>query len=392
MKHHTGPRQLHKMTPRKAETITTPGRHGDGGGLYLSVGKGGARSWVFLYRGRELGLGPAKGPGKDGLGLKQARDRASDARQTLMQGQDPLALKRAGQVGSQTFGDFGDSYLESITGGFKMGANSKTAYEWKRALEVHAKALRPINIDAVTTDDVLNVLRPIWRTIPKTATEVRGKIEKVLDAAKAVNMRRGDNPARWKGHLDVLLDNGNHKKEHHAAVKIDDMPGIVKALRATPSAANLALELVILTATRSSEARGIQLSEVDFDAMTWTVPAERMKRPIAHVVPLSERAAEIIRSSAPFNLSEKALLRSMNLVAPGATVHGCRSTFRDWAGNRTDFPREIAEMALAHAVGDAAEQAYRRETALEKRRALMNQWVGFVEGSPATNNVIPMRG
>jgi hypothetical protein len=208
---------MHKLTARFAETTTAKGRHGDGGNLFLAVGDGGARSWVFLYRERttgrlrELGLGPATGPRKEGLTLAEAREKAADARRTRLGGLDPLARKRAEKSGSNTFGAFGDELLAEIKGGFK---NSKTEAEWKRALEVHCLPLRPLLLTAITTDHVLDALRPIWSDKNKTARELRGKIERILDAAKAKGLRTGENPARWKGHLSVLMDRKVRKKQH----------------------------------------------------------------------------------------------------------------------------------------------------------------------------------
>jgi integrase len=393
-------RQLHKLSARQAETITTKGRHGDGGNLFLAVGAGGARSWVFLYRERttgrlrELGIGPAKGPRKEGLTLAEARDKAADARKARLGGIDPIAVKRAERAtGDDTFGTFADALVESIKSGFK---NPKTAAEWKRGLEVHALPLRPKRLKDINTDDVLEVLKPLWVIKHKTARELRGRIERVLDAAKAKGLRSGENPARWKGHLSVLMDKKVRKKDHHAAAQYAEMPGIVKALKANENTVNLALEFTILTAARTNESRQMRVCEIDFQARQWAVPAVRMKMDADHVVPLCDRAIEILLSmitedSKPDDLvfegdkdgrpfGDNRMLNALKAVAGDVTTHGCRSSFRDWAGDMTSFPREIAEMALAHAVGDEVEQAYRRSTALEKRRQLMEAWGAYVEG------------
>jgi integrase len=402
-------RQMHKLTARFAETTIATGRHSDGGNLFLAVGDGGARSWVFLYRERatgrlrELGLGPAKGPRKEGLTLAEAREKAADARRTRLGGLDPLAQKRAEQSGSNTFGAFADELLAEIKGGFK---NPKTEADWKRGLEVHCLPLRPLRLNAITTDHVLDTLRPLWSDKNKTARELRGKIERILDAAKAKGLRTGDNPARWKGHLSVLMDTKVRKKEHHAAAHYDDMPGIVKALREKKTTVNLALEFTVLTAARTNESRATHVREIDLERKEWRVPALRMKMAEDHVVPLCDRAVEILRSlikedAKPDDLvfegaktgsmfGENRMLNALKEVYPAATTHGCRSTFRDWAGDCTEFPREIAEMALAHAVGDEVEQAYRRGKALEKRRLLMDAWGAYVEGVPVADNVVPL--
>jgi integrase len=393
-------RQLHKLTARNVETITAKGRHSDGGGLYLNVGDGGARSWIFLYRERdtgrvrELGIGPAKAPRKEGLALSAARDKASELRWMRLAGVDPLATRRAERAtGDDTFGAFADALLATIKVGFK---NRKTEAEWKRGIEVHALALRPKRCKDITTDDVLEVVKPLWADKNKTARELRGRIERILDAAKAKGLRSGENPARWRGHLSHLLDKKRRKKKHHAAAPYKDVPGIVKKLQANPDTVNLASEFVILTAVRTSEARLMRVAEIDWQARQWAVPAARMKMDTDHVVPLCDRAIAILKAVTPKDagpddfvfagrlagrpFGENAMLDALKAVYPGATTHGCRSSFRDWAGDMTSFPRDIAEMALAHAVGDEVEQAYRRGTALEKRRQLMDAWGTYVEG------------
>ena len=270
-------RQLHKLSARQADTITAKGRHSDGGGLYLVVGDGAARSWLFMYRHgtgkrKELGLGPAKGPRKEGLTLAEARDRAAGYRKIRLGGGDPLANKRAEQATGDDFGTFADALLESIKGGFK---NRKTEKEWKRALQLHGAPLRPKRLKDITTDDVLEVVKPLWADKNKTARELRARIERVLDAAKAKGLRSGENPARWRGHLSHLLEKKRRKKRHHAAAPYKDVPGIVKKLQATPDTENLGAEFVILTAVRTSEARLMRVAEIDWEARQWAVPGAR---------------------------------------------------------------------------------------------------------------------
>jgi integrase len=386
------------------------GMHSDGNGLYLSVRESGSRSWMFRYRERgtgkqrDLGLGSA---GQGGVSLEDARERAGELRAGLRRGVDPAAHKRAERAttGDGTFGVFADTLLEMIKPGFK---NAKSEKDWKRDLEVRCATLRPKSLKHITTDDVLEVLNAWWTTKPRTARELRGRIERVLDAAKAKGLRSGENPARWKGHLKELLPATKRAKRHHPAAPYADVPAIVKKLQAKHAAAdtdvNLAGEFVILTAVRTGEGRWMRVSEIDWKGCLWTIPAERMKRPKHHEVPLCDRAVAILKAVIPKDaspddfvfhglkpgnpLGENAILHALKSVYPDMSTHGCRSSFRDWAGDMTSFPRDIAEMALGHAVGDEVEQAYRRATALEKRRQLMEAWGAYVEGS---SNVVTLR-
>jgi integrase len=396
-------RQLHKLSAREAETITKPGRHGDGGGLYLAIETGahGRRQWIFLYRvrgtgkRREIGLGPAKGKGKDGLSLADARLKAGDVRKALAEGRDPAAKRRADAVAATTFGEFADTFLQSIKAGFK-GKN--TLADWRRDLEVRCKPIRAKKLADITTNDVLAVLSPIWMTINRTARETRSRIERVLDAAEAKELRSGKNPAMWKT-LKPLLPKSKRSKRHHKAAPYKDVPGILRALHAKHEAAdtavNLAAEYIILTAVRTGEARFMRVREVDFAERLWIIPAERMKteddpQGKDFEVPLCDRAIAILKAvitkdAAPDAyvfagqwsndhtkpLGMNAVLHALKSVYPAMTTHGCRSSFRDWAGDETRFERDIAEMALAHKVGDETEQAYRRGNALKKRRHLM---------------------
>ena len=294
-----------------------------------------------------------------------------------------------------TFGEFADAYLKSITPGFK---NKTSERDWKRDLEVRCGALRSKAFPDINTEDVLGVLIPIWTTIPRTARETRGRIERVFDAERAKGLYANKNPARWKGHLRELLPRLKRLKRHHPAAPYADIPGVVQKLRDKHAAAdtdvNLAAEFVILTAVRTSEARFMRVCEVNLGGRLWTIPHERMKTPKDHEVPLCDRALAILRAVIPKDaepvdfvfrglnnskpLGMNAVLAALKAVYPGITTHGCRSSFRDWAGDKTGFPREVAEMALAHAVGDEVELAYRRGTALEKRRKLMEAWGAYV--------------
>jgi integrase len=413
-------RQLHKFSAREAETIVDPGRHGDGGGLYLAIETGahGRRQWIFLYRvrgtgkRRELGLGPAKGKGKDGLSLGDARLKAADARKMLANGEDPAAQRRAQVAAGTTFGEFADTLLQSIKSGFK---GKKTHADWKRDLEVRCKPVRPKQLQQIDTKDVLAILSPMWLTINRTARETRSRIERVFMAARAKGLHSGENPAMWRGNLKELLPKAKRTKRHHRAAPYNDVPGIVRALQDRHMAAdtnvNLAAEFIILTAVRTSEARFMRVRELNFAEKLWIIPAERMKTEddpegSRFEVPLCGRAAAILKSVIPKGappdayvfagqwsrngekpLGMNAVLHALKAVYPAMTTHGCRSSFRDWAGDETRFEREIAEMALAHKVGDETEQAYRRGNALKKRRHLMEAWNQYVASA---SNVVAL--
>jgi len=405
-------RQLHKLSARKAETATEIGRHSDGGGLYLTIETGdhARRAWIFMYRERgtgrrkELGLGSAKGPKRSGLTLAEARTKAADARKLLAQGRDPKKEREVERGSAETFGAFADAYLKSILPGFKART---AAADWKRDLEVRCKPIRPKRLGDVTTNHILAILSPLWMTINRTARETRSRIERVLDAAESKGLRSGKNPAMWKT-LKPLLPKAKRSKRHQMAAPYKDIPGIVRMLRAKQEGAdttvNQAAEFIILTAVRTSEARYMRVGEVDFSERLWTVPAERMKTEddpegTDFEVPLSDSAIAILKTVIPTgakpdayvfagqwskdhakSLGQNAVLHALKAIYPAMTTHGCRSSFRDWAGDETQFERDIAEMALAHKVGDEVEQAYRRGTALKKRRKLMETWARYVEG------------
>jgi len=378
-----------KLTARKVETAK-PGKYSDGGNLYLIVSETGARKWVlrFTWRGRakEMGLGSAAS-----VPLADAREKAASARRKIAQGLNPIdERKRDG--GIPTFGEMADDVRETLSAGFR---NEKHKAQWKSTLETYAVPLRAKPVDTIATDDVLAVLKPIWTTKAETASRVRGRIEKVLDAAKAKGFRDGENPARWRGHLDHLLPRPSKlSRGHHAAMPYEDVAAFVGKLRKREASAALALELCILTAARSGEVLGMRWPEIDLDKAVWTVPANRMKAGREHRVALSSRAVAILRQLEKLkagdfvfpgqakgkplsNMAMEMVLRRMDVQ--DATVHGFRSSFRDWAGNVSNFPREVVETALAHVIGDKAEQAYRRSDALEKRRKLMEAWAAYCE-------------
>lgn len=383
-------RQIDKLSARKVETLRAAGRHSDGGGLYLNVTEAGGRSWLFMYkvtgRRREMGLGSVRD-----VPLAQARKLAAQARQQLAAGVDPLSVRR--KPTGMTFGEAATALVESMSPSWR---NAKHRAQWTMTLNVYCAPLTTMSTSDVSTDDVLRVLKPLWLTKPETASRLRGRIERTLDFAKARGMRSGENPARWRGHLDALLPKrAKLTRGHHKALPFDEVPHFAGQIRSMSGIAPAALEFAILTAARSGEVLGARWSEIDLANRVWTVPAERMKGGREHRVPLSGRtvkiirAMEAVRSSAfvfPGNkaespLSSMALEMIMRRARTDATVHGFRSSFRDWSGESTSFPRDVAEAALAHLVGDATERAYRRGDALEKRRALMEAWASFCDGA-----------
>lgn len=395
-------RQLNRLSARKVATLDAPGRHADGGGLYLSISKDGQRRrWVFLFRWqgrlREMGLGTPRD-----VPLARAREAAARARDLVAQGADPLAIRQAEPV-MPTFGVVADAFVEAMKAQWR---NDKHVAQWRMTLREYAAPLRDRPVDGISTDDIMRVLKPIWLQKPETASRLRGRIERVLDAAKAQGLRTGENPARWRGHLDLLLPKRTKlSRGHHKAMAYADVPAFVLRLRDSVGIAARALEFTILTAARSGETLGAQWSEVDWKARVWIVPAARMKAGREHRVPLSERALAILSemrdlglADNPFvfpgqrpgkGLSVMALEMVMRRAKLTDTPHGFRSAFRDWAGEETPFPREVAEAALAHLVGDAVERAYRRGDALEKRRRLMDAWAQLCEGAATSGESGP---
>jgi integrase len=349
--------------------------------------------WKTGGKRREMGLGPLRD-----VPLAKARERAAEARQKLADGLDPIAA-RDNKPRVMTFGEVADALIESMSSSWR---NEKHRAQWKMTLSVYCEPLRAKPVTEIGTEDVLKVLKPLWTAKPETASRLRGRIERVFDFARARGQIAGENPARWRGHLDAILPKrAKLTRGHHKAMPFDVVPTFVAALRERDGIAARALEFAILTAARSGEVFGASWEEFDLEARVWTVPAARMKAGREHRVPLSARAVEILRVMEQQRLSElvfpgtkpgrplsvMALEMVLRRMKVDVTVHGFRSAFRDWAGERTHFPREVAEAALAHLVGDAVERAYRRGDALEKRRELMDAWARFVERQPQ-NNVV----
>ncbi len=369
----------------------------DGDGLWLHRNRSGNRSWVFIYtrlgRRREMGLGPL-GSGTGHVGLAAARAKADEIRTILGRGGDPFTeMGERSKATGKTFSQVVEAYIEVMAPSWR---GAKTEASWRRFLSTYAKPLRKRVIADIATEDVLAVLRPLWHEKPETATKTRVRLKQVLDHAKVLGLRSGDNPAEWRGHLDKLLPPPQTVGRHHAAMAYADIPALMNKVRAATGVGARALEFTILTAARSGEARGATWAEIDFNAKLWTVPAERMKSRKEHRVPLADAAIGVLRtmlsqkresmvfpgSDPSKGISDMTMAKALHAAGgTGVTVHGFRSTFRDWAAEETHHEREVAEAALAHAIGDRVERAYRRGDALEKRRKLMDEWAAYCGGN-----------
>lgn len=387
-------RQLNRLTA-KAVAAAKPRQNrstmlSDGGGLYLSIARTGSKSWSFIYhyhgRRREMGLGPV-----DMVSLAEAREARDAARKLVYEGKDPIAERKA-KVASEVFGEFAKAMVDDVKAQWR---NAKHRAQWQTTLETYCAPIWHRPITTIETSDITAILKKIWTTKPETASRVRGRIERVLDAAAAAGIRDRNvpNPARWKGHLELLLPKQDKlSRGHHKAMDALSAPAFMRKLEATPGESARALRFAIYTAARSGEVMGARWEEIDVVKKVWTVPAERMKAKREHRVALTDAAIACLGAPGKGlvfpgpkgkGLSAMAMTMLLRRMKTEVTVHGFRSTFRDWAGDHTSHPREISEAALAHAVGDATEQAYRRSDALEKRRALMQEWADFLAGSKA---------
>jgi integrase len=389
-------RSINKLSARAAETLKAPGRYSDGGNLYLSLSANGGRRWVFMYRcggkQREMGLGSAS---RAGTSLARARELAAEARTALAAGLDPLEVRKARAQAERTvpsFGECADAYLETHR---KSWRNDKHAAQWTMTLTTYCAQIRAMPVNEIDTEAVMKVLGPIWERLPETAKRLRGRIEKVIDAAAVRGFRTGENPARWRGHLQNLLAKPKTlSRGHHAALPYEQVPEFMAQLRVRQSLAARALEVVILTACRSGEVRGARWDEIDLGKAVWVIPADRMKAGKEHRVPLSERAVAILAVLQEMRTSEfmfpgaasgkplsgMAMAMQLRRMKRGdITVHGFRSAFRDWASETTSFPHEVCEQALAHTISNKTEAAYRRGDLFEKRRKLMDAWAQFCE-------------
>ncbi len=401
-----------KLVARHLDKLPA-GRHNDGSGLYMHVRDTGSRAWVFRYRDRVTSKLRDKGLGAyPDVTLAEAREEAAKMRSTLRAGADPIEAKRealraakAAHGKAKTFKYCRDAYIKAHKAGWR---NAKHAQQWTNTLDTHAATLMGMAVDAIDTAALLQVLEPVWTDKTETATRVRQRIEAVLDWAAVRGYRKGENPARWRGHLDKLLAAPTKVKtvKPHTALPYDAMAAYWAKLSAVDTLASKALRLQILTATRPSEAVEAQWGEFDLDAKVWTIPAERMKANKPHRVPLSKEAMALLEAlpgkreghlfpgegRKPGPLTTAATLKVAKELRAGLTGHGFRSTFRDWAGDQTSHPREIAEAALAHTIKDKSEAAYRRQDALLRRSILMQEWATYcVTPKPQGATVTPIR-
>ncbi|PWW47732.1 tyrosine-type recombinase/integrase [Melaminivora alkalimesophila] len=406
-------RAINRLSALQVKTAKVPGYYADGGNLWLQVARGGSKSWVLRYtlagKSREMGLGSAST-----FSLQDARDRAQAARKLLADGIDPIDAKREAQQQARmeasnrrTFTSCAAEYIKAHEAGWK---SAKHAAQWTATLETYAHPIiGGMAVADVETAHVLRVLEPIWRTKAETASRLRGRIENILDWATVQKYRSGDNPARWRGHLDKLLPARSkvQKVQHHPALPWREMGAFMRELRGQQGTAARAVELIILSACRTSEAFNADWREIDLAQRTWTIPAARMKAGKEHVIPLSDAAVSVLQAQAAAhgmegfifpgtrpgkplsNMAGLMLLKRMGRA--DLTVHGFRSSFRDWAGESTSHPREVIEHALAHGLKDKVEAAYARGTLFEKRNALMSDWARHCDHVPLPADVVPIR-
>lgn len=407
-------RSINRLSPRKVATETKRGLYADGGGLYLQVSRFDTKSWVFRFtlnkKSRDMGLGPLHT-----VSLAEGRLEAEKCRKLLRDGIDPInhrnALKAARRLEGVQFISFrecAEAYIRSHGAAWR---NAKHANQWRNTLKTYAYPFfGDLSVQAVDTGLVMKALDPIWAKKPETASRVRGRVEAILDWASAREFRQGENPARWRGHLDKLLPalSKIRKVKHHAALPYIEIGAFMAELRKREAIAARGLEFIILTAARTGEVIGATWDEINFAEGVWTVPADRMKSDKEHRVPLSPNAIEVLvgmsdvrqsdyifpgnRSKNP--LSNMAFLQLLKRMGrDDLTVHGFRSTFRDWAAERTNYPSEVAEMALAHAVGDKVEAAYRRGDLFEKRRKIMDAWADNCDTihEAGADKIVPLR-
>jgi integrase len=405
-------RVRNRLTAVSIKSKKAPGRYGDGGGLYLLIGRNGARAWIFRFRSRETGKLREKGLGPlTDVTLERARQRADECRLLLLDGIDPIDQKRAARATNAlerarrvTFESAQDQFISSNEAAWR---NAKHRAQWRSTLATYAGPMFALPVAEIDTAVVLKALEPIWTTKTETATRVRQRIEAVLDWATARGFRSGENPARWRGHLDKLLPKPNKLKkvEHHAALPYVDMGQFMVELRDRDGLGARCLELQILTAARPNEAAAARWSEFDLKNATWTIPAERMKSHREHRVPLSPDAVALLKSiprhgefvfpgaADNASMTTAAGHKTLQSLRAGFVPHGFRSTFRDWAADQTAYPRDVAEAALAHVLKDKTEAAYRRTDLFEKRRRLLDDWAKFLSVVPSTmDNVTPISG
>jgi integrase len=389
------------LTARQVATLREPGYFADGNGLYLQVTSTGAKTWIFRYamagRRRDMGLGSASL-----FSLAEARAKAIEAKRLVVAGVDPIDARKTRAAAAAvetakivTFKECAEAYIASMRAGWR---NAKHADQWGSTLDAYAyPTLGALPVDSIDTGLVEKALRPIWTTKTETASRLRGRIESILDFARVCGHRSGENPARWKGHLDHILPAKGDvaKVEHHASLPYADMPAFWPRLQMQDGLGARALELAILTATRTGEVLGARWPEIDLDGALWVVPADRMKAGAEHRVPLSPPAVALLRKlltirrndlvfagqSAERPLSNMAMAMALRRMKVAATPHGFRATFKTWASEKTSFPHEVSEAALAHTIESKVVAAYQRGDFFDKRRELMNEWAIYCGGS-----------
>jgi len=413
-------RQQQRLTALQVSKLTKPGLYGDGGGLTLQITPGGVKSWLFRFmvsgKAYGMGLGPTHT-----VSLAEARQKALAARKLIIEGINPLAAKKQEQLAAalaharmMTFDQCAEAYINAHKAGWK---NSKHAAQWTNTLNTYASPVfGHLPVAEIDTGLVVKCLTPIWESKTETASRLRGRIESILGWATTSGYRVGENPARWKGHLDNLLATISKasRTKHHPALPWQHMNNFLTHLRARAGLSARAVELAILTACRSGEVRGAKWSEFDLAKKVWTIPAERMKARREHEVPLSEAALRLLKSIPETgdlvftgtkgqelsDMSLTAVIRRMNdgdspawvdANGDGITVHGFRSSFRMWAAETTSYPREVAEHALAHQLPDAVERAYQRGSQFAKRAALMAEWAAYCDKMPEKADVTSIK-
>jgi integrase len=404
---------MFRLTAAEVKRLSRqPGKHSDGAGLFLNVSPAGVPSWVYRYmidgRERYMGLGPLHV-----VSLKEARDKALAQRKLRVDGLDPLEERQASRQAAKTksaktrmtFRQCAEAYIAA----HRAAWSRKHAKQWPATLEAYAfPVFGDVPVDQVDVGLVMRAIEPVWQTKAETASRVRGRVESVVDWATARGYRTGENPARWRGHLENLLPKKSkvQRVTHHPALPYAELPAFMTELRQLDGVAARALEFTILTVARTGEVIGAKRPEVDQANRLWIVPADRMKAGKEHRVPLADRAIEIVDAMAarkgeflfPGNpvgrpLGDKAMAKELGRLRPGVSVHGMRSSFSDWCAEQTNFPSEVREMALAHAVADKVEAAYRRGDLMQKRRALAEAWGRYCCTTPAgpTREIIPLR-
>jgi integrase len=402
-------RLTQRLSAVKVQQLTTRGWYPDGLGLYLQISASGTKSWVYRYtrdgKQRWHGLGPVSPTNS----LKAARIAAEKCRQKIREGNDPIDIKRGQNQARKaalsstrlTFDDCAAKYIESHQLGWK---NEKHRNQWQNTLATYASpVIGDVPIDEIELQAVLKIIEPIWNSKTETANRVRQRIELVIDWATAMGFREGANPARWRGHIEKLLPKPSKVSpvQHHKALPYDQMSAMFEQLQELDSVAGYALQMAILNATRSSEVRLAKWDEFLLEEGVWEIPAERMKNNKPHRIPLSPEVIRILRlqdiqtskfvfpgSTRQAGITEAAVRKLLKSLQPGVTLHGFRSTFRDWCAEKTLFPRELAEKALSHSLPNHTEAAYQRGDMFEKRRQLMDSWAKYCHSSGETNSNI----